>query len=1173
MASGFSSRPGRTSASTHEARVEIRLRDSTLNAVSRDRLLILDDLVFDVIFGLDWLSQHEASLDLRQNKLHFTTFGTVPILGLPRKYDKSAKALLCNMTSIDAPPGYDEDTPWGNSPDFEEIDEDRAVTKEELKNIPEEFHGYASVFSKKRADVLPPLREQVDLRIDLVPDAVQRMPRPRAYQTGRREAIALSEYLDDMLKKGFITPTRSPIGSPAFFVPKPHSDELRFVVDYKRLNAVTVKDKYALPLISDILNALANRKIFSKIDLRGAYHLMRIREDDQWKTAFTTTMGSFEYRVMPFGLSNAPPAFQRWINSIFQDLMPQKAMVYLDDIVLYSQDRESHTSLIHEVLSRLRGNKLYASPKKCEFYKDTITYLGHVISTTGITIDPAKVQSVIDWPIPNSIKTIQRFLGFANYSRNYLKTFAVKSAPLTKLLRKSEKERLALKSDVQKFDLPQDAIRAFNDMKTAFTTAPILAHWDMSLDSVIETDASGFAIGAILSQRPHGRPSELRPIAYLSRSFSAAEFNYDVHDKEMLSIIEAFRNWRHLLTGCPNLEVQTDHKNLEYFQTTKILTPRQVRWSQFLAQFRFTLVYRSGQENGRCDALSRRSDREEETMHLVSSMPQNISDETGVRRRARPQALIQGSLFGPDYRSPGMGGEGGGVRLNPISPLNTTHQYTRFTVEEDDLSKEVKQASRDLPPDEWKRLREGAGFCSKVKDARVLWFEGKLFVPDKADLRTKALRQHHDTPEAGHWGTRKTRAILHRHYAWPGDVQDVKDYVASCKSCARVKTSRLPGVPLRPLELAQRPWQSVSMDRITQLPPSQGFTSILVIVDRFSKTAVFLPVLENFSAEDLATDFVREVAYRYGCPLEVVSDRGPEFAAKLWKDVCEKLGIKIKLSTAYHPQTDGQTERTNQTLEIYLRHYVGYHQDNWASWLPAAAFCYNTTPHSATQHAPYEVLYNYLPELRNINITELNEERGSGMSNELRSEVAKHLQDAKDASESLFNSRKRDLPEWKVGDRVWLSTRNLRVKRPTRKLGEAFCGPFTVLEKISTHAYRLELPATMRIHNVFHVSLLKRFTPNRFEGRELPPPPPIMVEEEEEYVVEDIVAEQGDPEGREYLVKWKGYAETFNTWEPAGRLADTEALDRWETARKNSRARVSRQRGNNTRPSPRRRTR
>ena len=362
------------------------------------------------------------------------------------------------------------------------------------------------------------------------------------------------------------------------------------------MNKLTKKDRYPLPLITDLLDSPGRARIYTKIDLQHAYHLVCIAEGDEWKTAFQTRYGSFEWLVMPFGLTNAPAAFQRFMNDIFSDMLDVCVIIYLDDILIYSDNKELHRKHVREVLRRLRENNLYAGTNKCTFHTDTVEYLGYMLSPTGLTMDPAKVQIIQDWPEPRKVKDIQSFLGFANFYCRFIHEYSDIVVPLTQLTWKDLKWNFS------------DACRdAFNKLKSAFSSAPVLTHWKPDILIIVETDASDYAIAAILSVILSN--GEIHPVAFHSRTLSTSELNYDTHDKELLAIFEAFQKWRHYLEGSGSpIDVVTDHKNLEYFSTTKLLTRRQARWSEFLSQFNLTIRFRPGKLGTKPDALTRRWD-------------------------------------------------------------------------------------------------------------------------------------------------------------------------------------------------------------------------------------------------------------------------------------------------------------------------------------------------------------------------------------------------------------------------------------------------------------------------------------------------------------------------------------------------------------------------------------
>jgi len=430
-----------------------------------------------------------------------------------------------------------------------------------LSAIPEEYHKYTNVFSKSKAETLAP-HCPYDLQIDLEKDS--HPPVGTIYLLSKFEQETLKEFIDKNLTNGFIRSTSLPHGAPVLFVKK-KDGSLWLCVDFHGLNKITKKDQYPLPLISDLLDSPCKARIYTKIDLQHAYHLVRITEGDEWKTAFWTCYGTFKWSVMPFGLTNAPAAFQRFMNDAFSNLLDVCVVVYLDDILIYSNDITQHQKHVKEVLKRLRKAGLYAKAEKCEFHSDSVEYLGYVLSPSGLTMSNAKVKTIQEWPESKKVKNIQSFLGFANFYRHFIFNYSDMVIPLTRLTRKDTP-----------WNFDENCRKAFNTLKQAFTSAPILTHWVPDAQLVVETNASDYALATILSIVT--KDNEIHPIAFHSRTFSAPELNYDVHDKELLATFEAFKMWRHYLEGSTSpIDVVTDHKNLEYFSTTKVLTRQQAR--------------------------------------------------------------------------------------------------------------------------------------------------------------------------------------------------------------------------------------------------------------------------------------------------------------------------------------------------------------------------------------------------------------------------------------------------------------------------------------------------------------------------------------------------------------------------------------------------------------------
>jgi len=427
--------------------------------------------------------------------------------------------------------------------------------KIDLSSIPEEYHEYADVFSKSKAETLAPCHPY-DLQIDLEKDF--HPPVETIYSLSKFEQEALKEFIDENLTNGFIRSTLSPYGVLVLFVKK-KDGSLRLCVDFHRLNRITKKDRYPLSLISNLLDSPRKACIYTKIDLRHAYYLVCIAEGDKWKTAFCTRYGAFEWSVMLFGLTNALAAFQRFMNDVFSNLLDVCIVIYLDNILIYSDNITQHQSHVKEVLKRLRKAGLYVKAKKCKFHSDSVEYLGYVLSPSGLTMSDTKVKTIQEWPEPKKVKNIQFFLGFTNFYRCFIFNYSDIVIPLTHLTRKNT---------LWNFD--DDCRIAFNTLKQAFTSAPILMHWVPDTQLIVETDASDYALAAILSIMT--KDNEIHPVAFHSRTFSAPELNYNIHDKELLAIFEVFKIWQHYLERSASpIDVVMDHKNLEYFSTIKIL--------------------------------------------------------------------------------------------------------------------------------------------------------------------------------------------------------------------------------------------------------------------------------------------------------------------------------------------------------------------------------------------------------------------------------------------------------------------------------------------------------------------------------------------------------------------------------------------------------------------------
>ncbi|KAL4368203.1 hypothetical protein GQ457_05G027960 [Hibiscus cannabinus] len=833
---------------------------------------------------------------------------------------------------------------------------------------------FASVFVPPQG--LPPPRE-TDHAIHLQPMSKPVNVRPYRYPHFQKAEV--ERQVQHMLDNNLIRKSTSPFSSPVLLVKK-KDGTWRFCVDYRALNAVTVKDKFPIPTADELFDELGTSQYFSKLDLLAGYHQIRVKVDDVHKTAFRTHEGYYEFLVMSFGLTNAPSTFQATMNDLFRPFLRKFVLVFLDDILVYSKYWEEQLVLIRLVLQRLRENGFVAKRSKCTFGQQSVEYLGHLVSREGLAVDPKKVDAIRNWPVPTTLKEVRGFLGIAGYYRKFIKGFASLAAPISDLLRKG-----------QAFEWTSAAQQAMDMLKHHLCSPPILSLPQFDKEFYIETDVSGSGIGAVLTQ-------DGKPLAYFSKKLSPRMQSASTYNREMFAITQAVGKWRQYLVG-RRFVILTDQRSLRELNQQTIQTPEQQRWLSKLMGYDFEIRYRPGKLNNVADALSR-------------------ENQASLMAFSRP-------IFGilEDIRAA------------------TAHDSSLVHI------RTVVQEGR---PD----------YADYVEQEGLLLFRGKIFVPNEAALRSLLLREFHSYVIGGHAGITRTFHRLAANFYWPGMRAAVRQFVHECQTCQRMKSDSLvPAGLLQPLPIPTQVFEDISLDFIMGLPNSNGKETILVVVDRLTKYGHFFALPRHYDSTLVARILVQGVVKLHGIPHTIVSDRDRIFVSDLWTELAKLQGTELSLSSAYHPQTDGQTEALNRCLEMYLRCMAGDDPNKWETYLAWAEYWYNTAYQTSAGSAS------------NTHVDQALKER-----DELLRVLKHNLVHAQGRMKNQADKHRREL-EFDEGARVYVRLqpyRQLSLRlRKHNKLGPRFFGPYRILKRIGPVAYKLDLPDSTRVHPVFHVSQLK----------------------------------------------------------------------------------------------------
>jgi hypothetical protein len=947
--------------------------------------------------------------------------------------------------------------------------------------------------------------------------------RPR--RMNPRDHQELRRVVQQLLQDGLIRPSSSPMGSAVLFAKK-KDGSLRFCIDYRAINAVTENDSYPLPNIHELLDRLHGAKFFSSIDLVSGYWQIPVADCDVEKTAFVTSLGAFEALFMPFGLKGAPSTFQRAMNIIFGPEMAEFLLTYLDDLLIFSKTLEEHIEQLNRVLATLRKHGLIANIKKCRFFQRIIEFLGHIISAEGIRMDPAKVEAIVALAAPENLGDLRTFLGAAGFYRRFVEKFAFITAPL---------------SDLTRGGVPflwlEHHQSAFDKTKHALTTDPVLHPPDMSKPFHVYSDASLVAVGGALMQwTGDGKNSaaNLAPVAYASRVLSQTERNWPTHERELFAIVYCFKKFRPYLLGSQlTITSRTDHQSLQYFNTQKDLSAKQARWLEFLAEFDYLFKYVEGKQNQVADMLSR-----------LRREPEPPSQE-------EQEELLAAVL---DF-----------CQLNVVSTVSTDIQglgAVKQCLAEDDLAKEMieKLEKGEVAKKQGSTFELMDGYLYRVEGSRR-----QLYVPEAAkEMRGKLLEEYHDTPFAGHLGRDKTIAAIVEKFWWPSVYSDVEDFVKRCHKCQLMKGRHgMVAGKLMPLKTPEYAWQQMTLDLMGGFPETpEGLDSIVVFIDRFSKMVHLEACRKSDGAKAIAELFHRHVFKLHGLPETIISDRDPRFTGQFWKRLFNLLGSRLNMSTAFHPQTDGQSENTNKTVQQVLRSVVNDRPQDWVSCLSAVEFAINNSKQASTGLSPFEICNGrkaavpaaYLNPVRTVGPVPAVDEWMKKQQAVIKF-VTDNLEKAQQRQKKYADRKRSDI-EFCEGQLVKLVSSALRKRKQgpealVRKFSPRFHGPFRIEKMIGTNAAVLELPGNIsnQKHRTFNVEKLAHW----YESEKFPLEVDSGNAEAMAELGEQISADTGffveaflEVEKRKPLqrgrprweayVKWRDYSEEENTWEPVSAL-------------------------------------
>ena len=937
---------------------------------------------------------------------------------------------------------------------------------EELSELTEEEqHKFRELLNKYSDQFMSP--GNMIGQTGMVQHQIHTGEHPPIKQRPRREPLgmqgAVKEELQKMLDKKIIEPSNSAWASPIVLVKK-RDNTIRFCVDYRKLNEVTQKDAYPLPRIEDNLDALRGSKLFSTLDLASGYWQVQMDPAHKHKTAFCTKYGLYQFNVMPFGLCNAPGTFERLMETVLRGMQWERAVLYLDDIIIFSDTVSEHMIRLEEIFQRLQKANLMLKPAKCHFFQRQVEFLGHIVNAEGVSTDPHKIEAIVNWEVPKRVKDVRAFLGITGYYRRFIKDYAQIAKPLHQLTEKSSN-----------FEWTGEVHEAFETLKAALVQAPILGYpsHDEGDRFILDTDASNCHIGGVLSQLQNGQE---KVIAYGSKVLSQAERNYCVTRRELLAVVHFCVQFKHYLIG-RKFTLRTDHGALTSLFHFKQPEGQIARWLETLSEFDMEIVHRPGRVHSNGDALSRRP--------CKLSCPTCIKGEKLITDCRQVKEELCNKV---------TGGRTARRRQQMKEEKNKTTQMSWLLQEQkEDIS--LQEINTWIQRPEWKEMRgktaELRNYWSrwtqlKKEDGlwQYKWIDGrqerwKWVIPVKK--REEIVKEYHEDKMAGHFSPEKTiDAIKKSPYYMPWLRRTVHDVIDKCDTCEKTKPStKTLRAPMKTC-VAERPMQRVAIDILGPLTTSeQGNKYIIIVADYFTKWTEAYAV-PNHKAATVAQKVVCEFFARFGTPEVIHSDQGRDFQSNLFQELCRILEIEKTRTTPWHPQSDGMIERFNRTIETMLRQCVSDHQRDWDEMLPYCCAAYRNAMHSTTKFSPNELMLGRnLPMPAHVqsplpekwqNLQEYNSQLIEKM------QIAHKLAEENVGKNVMHYKEQYDKKSWqrelKVGTWVWLNNFTKKKGLSPKLQIKWEMKPYQITEFLSEVVVRIKRHGS-QVQRIVHINKLK----------------------------------------------------------------------------------------------------